>query len=135
MSGEAVVAEARRWLGTPFHHQGRCLGVGVDCAGVVLMTARALGYCPPDFDVAGYGRQPDPAAMRAALRAHLTPSSVADMKVGDVLWMSFLTDPQHLAILTDQGILHAYERAGRCVEHGLDRVWRGRIREVFTWPS
>jgi cell wall-associated NlpC family hydrolase len=28
----AVVAEARSWLGTPFHHQGRVKAAGVDCA-------------------------------------------------------------------------------------------------------
>lgn len=28
----AVVAAARSWLGTPYHHQGRVKGAGVDCA-------------------------------------------------------------------------------------------------------
>lgn len=28
----AVVAQARRWLGTPYHHAADVLGVGVDCA-------------------------------------------------------------------------------------------------------
>lgn len=27
----AVVAEARRWLRTPYHHRGAVLGAGVDC--------------------------------------------------------------------------------------------------------
>jgi hypothetical protein len=40
---EALVAEARRWLGTPFRHQGRIRGEGVDCIGLVLEPARALG--------------------------------------------------------------------------------------------
>lgn len=32
----AVVREARRWLGTPYHHRAAVLGVGVDCAQLVL---------------------------------------------------------------------------------------------------
>ena len=31
-----VVAAAREWLGTPFHHQARLRGVGVDCVGLVI---------------------------------------------------------------------------------------------------
>jgi cell wall-associated NlpC family hydrolase len=30
---EAVIAEARTWLGTPWHHQASLKGVGCDCIG------------------------------------------------------------------------------------------------------
>lgn len=30
-----VIAEARSWIGTPYHHKGRVKGVGVDCGGMV----------------------------------------------------------------------------------------------------
>ena len=53
VTGEAVVAQARTWLGTPWRHQGRSPR-GVDCAGLVVLVARALGLA--DHDVAGYGR-------------------------------------------------------------------------------
>ena len=53
LMGEAVVAQARAWLGTPWRHQGRSPR-GVDCAGLVVLVARALGLA--DHDVAGYSR-------------------------------------------------------------------------------
>ncbi|MFZ1680734.1 MAG: peptidase P60, partial [Rhizobiaceae bacterium] len=31
-----VVAEAERWIGTPYRHQGSTRGVGCDCLGLVL---------------------------------------------------------------------------------------------------
>lgn len=31
----AIVAEARTWIGTPFHHEGEIKGIGVDCAMLV----------------------------------------------------------------------------------------------------
>lgn len=31
MKNLQAVAEAITWLGTPYHHQGRVKGVGVDC--------------------------------------------------------------------------------------------------------
>ena len=30
-----IVAAARRWLGTPYHHQATRQGVGADCLGLV----------------------------------------------------------------------------------------------------
>ena len=39
----AVVAEARRWLGTPYHHNAAVLGAGVDCAQLVLEAFAGAG--------------------------------------------------------------------------------------------
>ncbi len=30
-----ILAEARSWIGTPYHHKGRLKGVGVDCGGLI----------------------------------------------------------------------------------------------------
>jgi NlpC/P60 family putative phage cell wall peptidase len=40
---ERVVAEARKWLGTPYHHRGRVLGHGCDCAQLVAASFAAAG--------------------------------------------------------------------------------------------
>ncbi len=52
-----VIAEARRWLGTPYHSAASVRGVGCDClmfpaavyaeAGVI--TRQAIPYYPPDW--------------------------------------------------------------------------------------
>jgi cell wall-associated NlpC family hydrolase len=39
---DAVLAEARTWLGTPYHHMGRLKGIGVDCAGFVEQVFHAV---------------------------------------------------------------------------------------------
>lgn len=33
---ENTIAEARRWLGTPYHHGAAVLGAGVDCGGLLV---------------------------------------------------------------------------------------------------
>lgn len=38
-----VVAEARRWLGTPYHHRAAVLGAGVDCAQIILEAFTGAG--------------------------------------------------------------------------------------------
>lgn len=40
---EAIVFEARRWLGTPFHHGARVLGAGVDCVNLLAAVYEAVG--------------------------------------------------------------------------------------------
>jgi cell wall-associated NlpC family hydrolase len=53
----AVVAEARSWLRTPYHHMGRVKGAGVDCATLLAeIYARAgmiapvtIPFYPPDW--------------------------------------------------------------------------------------
>ena len=52
----AVVAEARSWLGTPYHHMGRVKGVGADCLTLPICCYQAAGIVPRDFKVAFYPR-------------------------------------------------------------------------------
>lgn len=41
-----VVTEALTWLGTPYHHQGRVKGFGVDCAMLLCEVYHAVGLVP-----------------------------------------------------------------------------------------
>ena len=45
----AVIQEARRWKGTPYHHRAHVLGVGIDCAQLLLQVFAAAGLID-DFD-------------------------------------------------------------------------------------
>ena len=50
---EALVAASRRWLRTPYHHRARILGVGVDCAQILIASHVDAGLIE-DFDVGKY---------------------------------------------------------------------------------
>ena len=96
-----VVAAARGWLDTPFHHQARLKGVGVDCAGLVIGVARELGLVAPDFDVSGYARQPDGVSLIGWCDQYMARVPQDQMQPGDVIVVAFDVDPQHLGILGD----------------------------------
>jgi cell wall-associated NlpC family hydrolase len=51
----AVVAEARSWLGTPYHHAANVKGHGVDCAMLLVRVYCDLGLVRP-FDPRPYTR-------------------------------------------------------------------------------
>lgn len=132
-----IVAAARGWLGTPFHHQGRLKGVGVDCAGVIVSVARELDI--GDVDIRGYGHRPDSRELEQLCHEHMTPVSLARSGPGDVLLIMIDGAPQHLAFRTeingDRGMLHSYAPARKVVEHRIDQEWVGRIVSAFVLPG
>ncbi|KUO53202.1 MAG: hypothetical protein APF82_01030 [Sphingomonadales bacterium BRH_c42] len=134
---DQIVSAARGWLGTPFHHQGRLKGVGVDCAGVIVEVARELGI--GDVDLRGYGHRPDSRELERLCHEHMTPVTFAQAKPGDVLLIMIDGAPQHLAFVTEinggPGMLHSYAPARRVVEHGIDRDWAGQIVGAFILPG
>lgn len=128
MTGADVLAEARRWVGTPWHHQARLRGVGVDCGGLVVGVAHALGLRLDDYPP-GYGRQPDGHSLRAWIEARFTRISV--MEEGCMPLMEWYAGrPQHVGILArvgdDWGIVHAWAQMRQVVEHPLG-AWEERI--------
>lgn len=135
MSGlvaDDVVAEARRWIGTPFHHQGRLLGVGVDCAGLVIGVAKALGLATDYQDCTDYSRQPD-GEMTRLLVAHLDRVRFTDRRGGDVVHVAWSMIPQHVGILTNAGtLIHAYGERG-VVETTLSGQLLQGVRGVYRF--
>lgn len=140
MKAAEIVRLARATLGTPYQHQGRVDGLALDCAGVPVHVAKQLGL--PLTRYTRYGRLPIPAEMRAALDEHLQRVPTADMRPGDVAWIRFSDQPQHLAIVGDYplgglSLIHADNGRGlhRVVEHRMDDVWRRRIVAVWRYPG
>lgn len=133
---EAIVASARSYLDTPFEHQGRLKGVGIDCAGLVIGVARELGLEHRDVD--GYGRIPSGGELVRELERQLERVPLSSVVLGDVLVLRIQHDPQHLAIVsgTDPlAMVHACQSRGlgRCVEHALDERWQRRIVDAFRF--
>lgn len=136
-----VVATARTWLGTPFHHQARLQGVGVDCVGLVIGVARTLGLVPPDFDVQSYPRTPDGTSLMHLVHLHMRSLQVDEqMRPGDVVVVRFDADPQHLGILGDYqhgglSIIHAAAQPGRVIETRLMFSRSMQFVQAFALPG
>lgn len=134
MNHEAMIAAARDCLKTPFMHQGRLPGTGLDCAGLLVVAARAGGVEVIDRD--NYARTPHDGMLEAVLDAQPALEKVRGApQVGDVILMRFGRDPQHLGLCTDNGLIHAYERIGQVVEHRIDEAWQRRIVAVYRFKG
>ncbi|WP_439816232.1 hypothetical protein [Zavarzinia sp. CC-PAN008] len=143
-----IIAAARTWLGTPWRHQARTKGVGVDCANLVIGVGLEVGTLSPDrmepllARYGAYPRQPVPGRMIAALRSFLVEVErpAGTLLPADLPWMDWGGLPCHLGIATiladgRPGLLHAFAPARRVVEHGLSADIHARVRAVFRLPQ
>ena len=140
----AVIAEARRWIGTRWRHQGRTAG-GLDCVGLLIVVARSLNLIDQsaldeaDRVASGYSRYPRGDALRRTLLQHLQPVEIS--RPADILLFRIDAEPQHLAIAAEHptggmSIIHAYAPAPhRVIETILDDTWRRRLVAVFALPG
>jgi NlpC/P60 family putative phage cell wall peptidase len=135
-----IVAAARSWIGTPYHHQGSLRGVGTDCLGLVRGLHRDLLGCEPEPPPA-YTRDWAEAAgaetLLAAARRHLVEIDVAAAAAGDILcfrWRAGLP-AKHLGVLTSRrSMIHAIEGAAVC-EIELSAWWWRHAAAAFAFPA
>jgi NlpC/P60 family putative phage cell wall peptidase len=134
VTGMDVVRTARTWLGTPYHHQGRLKGVGVDCAGLVIGVAQELALST--FDIAGYAIRPVGNSLRRICVAQMQCVEREAIGLGDIVLFAFDAHPGHLGILTEsEQIIHAYLPRRQVVEHRLDPVWWSKVVALFRLPG
>lgn len=127
-----AVEIARSYLGTPFKHQGRLPGVGLDCVGVIVCAYKAAGYEVQDSK--GYSRYPINGVLMRIILEQVNPISRTEMVPGDFMAFAFRGEPQHLAMVTQLEplyIIHSYAEAGKVVEHGLGDTWEQRLRGCY----
>ncbi len=130
---DLMMAAARNCLGTPFHHQGRQAGVGLDCIGLVIIALRAAGVTVTDRT--DYGRRPDGNSLSDALLAH--GASVADdINAGDVLLFRYDGHPQHVALATNvNNMIHSFAPAEKVVETSIGDYWRRRLVGIYRFQK
>ncbi|ALK10114.1 NlpC/P60 family protein [Blastochloris viridis] len=136
----AIVAAARRWIGTPYQHQASLIGVGCDCLGLVRGVWREVhGFEPeplpaytPDWAEAA-GRE----TLAEAAARHLVPGPLDALAPGDVVlfrWRDGLP-AKHAAIVVEPGrMVHAHDGAA-VAEVALTPWWRRRLAFAFAFPE
>lgn len=140
-----IVAQARTWLGTPFHHQARLKGKGCDCLGLIVGVVDELGLEDRNgmrlaaYDEVTYSKEPDGAYLIHKLTGLLEEVPIAEARAGDLALFKVRENPQHLAILSDYegalGMIHSFAPSRRVVEHRLDDEWKSKIIKVFRWQQ
>jgi len=141
-----VVAAARGWLGTPYHHQAAVKGAGCDCLGLIRgVYAEVMGAEPetPPAYSRDWGEMRAEETLLDAARRHMGEVPPwQDIAPGDVLIFRMRKGAiaKHAGIVTQaQGrapvrMIHAQESVG-VAEISLSAWWVRRIVGAFAFPS
>lgn len=138
LSHDDILAEAVRWIGTPYCHQASKCGVGADCLGLIVGIWNGLGGEPLQLarrDQRRWAQHADGEPLLDGLRLHLTEKPPIHATPGDVLALRWRVrwPASHLAVLMDDGtIIHAYE-GGRVVRSHL-APWARHVAACFAFP-
>ena len=140
MTPDDIIAAAMECEHTPFRHQGRVPGVGLDCAGLLVHCFKRLGL--PYSDERGYPRTPFDGQLQKILdrQPSLVRIPVSEASAGDWLIMRISRDPQHIALHAgfERGhpyIIHSTSESGRVVRHRLDALNRARVTGAYRMVS
>lgn len=140
---DAVVAEARRWIGTPYRHQASVRGAGADCLGLLRGVWRAV-LGPEPEPIPAYSRDWSEASgderLIGAARRWLEELPAGKLAAGDVLVFRMRDGSvaKHLGIVAQAGpvasLVHAYSGHG-VIESPLSTPWTRRIAGRFRFPD
>jgi hypothetical protein len=125
VSGQDVVAEARKYLGLPYVWGGTSIEKGVDCSGLVQSVYKSLGYDLPRVSA-------DQARSGTAV------ASMADARPGDLIaWdnSSRNNGADHIAIYIGDGKMIEAPRAGLDVRIVDVPSTPDMIRRIIETPT
>ena len=117
VSPEAIVARARKLVGTRFRPHGRTEAEGLDCIGLVALAIDARDV-PRDYTLRSSARPQLAARLEAAGLVTVEP-----MVPGDILVFAPRQDQLHLGIFTGIGLVHGDAALRRVAERPLPLPW------------
>jgi len=135
---QAIIAEGKTWLGTPYHPMARVKGAGADCATFIAEVCIALGLIPnidiPRESAAHFLKTANPAYLETVLR-FCEEITQEDVRPGDLVmykkpkWPIFT----HGAIIVEwpNAVLHAVQNHGVVMTPGDQGDFRGWERKFF----
>jgi cell wall-associated NlpC family hydrolase len=121
VTAEELIVEARRWIGTPYRHQGRT-AAGLDCIGFIIWVLAQKDLLPTDFERQNYGRLPQRELLeRTALYCTPIPEPIPGCLLL-IRWPG-QREPGHAALYAGETMIHSYAISKQVIEHGYRAPW------------
>jgi len=133
---EQIVAEARSWLKTPYHHRARVKGAGVDCAQILIAIFSAVGlleaFDPGDYPMDWMLHRSE-ERFRDLVRTYGDQIGLDQVEPGDIALYHVGRCFAHGAVVIGWPlVIHADSRVGAVTEAEGDQGWlAGRAVEFY----
>jgi len=135
-----VLGAAKKWIGTPYHHQQSAINAGCDCLGLIRGVWRDLygnepEVVPPYSPTWSLEKGSETLAEGAA--RHLIAITKTEKFPGDVLIFRMRRNrpATHAAILSGkQQIIHSFDKHA-VLEQKVPEIWWKNLAYVFRFPG
>lgn len=146
-----IAQEAKTWISTPFHHQGRGKYLGVDCIGLLVGVCKELnlksdlrdkvsGRIIPlhELDEPNYSRLPNNNQLQGKLKQFFKEITTEKVDIADILLFSIDKWPQHIGIVTDYidneyFFVHSTEPVGRVMFSRYDQRFKRLTTGIYRF--
>lgn len=132
---ESIVAEAMLWLATPYHHQARVKGVGVDCGMLLCEVFEQCGLVPHidprPYPADWHLHQPEQKYLAWVLDYC---DQVETPQDGDIALFYFGKCISHAGIIVDvenMMMIHAYMKSGVVLQDMKQKSWLRRLAGFY----
>ncbi|MBS1716474.1 MAG: C40 family peptidase [Armatimonadetes bacterium] len=129
-----ILREARKLIGTPYHHAGRLPGIGIDCWGVIACTFRALGVEIGDECAYPLGDHHE----RAVQRLNEFCTEAGEAQAGDILIFRATRFPLHCGFDNGAGgLIHVFNggRLNRVAETPMPALLASALTHRFRYEG
>ncbi|MFN7038696.1 MAG: hypothetical protein ACK4OM_03910 [Alphaproteobacteria bacterium] len=148
-----IIAEAKTWLGTSFHHQGRVKKTGLhnggcDCIGLILGIAKSLNLKSNfdksklliEFDKVNYKRIVIGNDLKNIMSMHFIEIDLDHAEICDIVLFNINKNLQHIGMIIEKNqsaiyVIHSYIQAKQVVMHNLDEEWINKIDSVYRFAD
>lgn len=133
MKNLEAVTEALTWLGTPYHHQGRVKGVGVDCGTLICEVYEKVGLMP-HLDPRPYPQDWHLHQLGERYLEHVKRVcfEVENPQPGDIVLYKIGLCVSHAGIVVDWPmIIHSYLKSGVILQDGTKGSLARRISGFY----
>ena len=136
-----IVLEAHEWVGTPYHHQARVKGVGVDCAQLVAGVAenvfpRLKPINNQVYSVEWHLHNKEEKMCQIIESFKCTEKPIDQRFPGDIITFKFGRVQSHMGILIeDNQFIHARMDIKKVVINQLSGEWLERLGKAYNFPG
>lgn len=133
-----IIAEARKWVGTLYRHQGRGRN-GIDCVGLLIEVAKGMGHpvdAPSAYSNMPQGHQlldPCNRQLWKPIRQQVAPGDLA------VFWGWNQAEPQHFAFIGEFAgqltMIHSFSKYNKVVEQPYISLWHKKFCCLYVLPG